>query len=82
MPSVKNARQALNHHRLDDEQVGTEYAKERAALFAKKTLESLCSNRHIVVLGDFQTPRLPIFSFLVRVHGMDVWTSPLPPSFP
>jgi hypothetical protein len=49
-------------------QVGTAYAKERAALFAKKTLESLCSNRHIVVLGDFQTPRLPIFSFLVRAR--------------
>jgi hypothetical protein len=47
--------------------VGAEYAKEREALFAKKALESLCSNKRIVVLGhDSRTPRLPIFSFLIR----------------
>jgi len=46
--------------------VGAEYAQEREALFAKKTLESFCSNKNIVVLGDFKTPRLPIFSFLIR----------------
>jgi len=50
------------------ERVGATYATERGALFAKKTLESFCSNRNIVVLGDFQSPRLPIFSFLIR-HG-------------
>ena len=50
------------------DRVGAEYAKEREALFAKKTLESFCSNPNIVVLGDFKTPRLPIFSFLIR-HG-------------
>jgi len=50
------------------ERVGAEYTKEREALFAKKTLESFCSNPNIVVLGDFKTPRLPIFSFLIK-HG-------------
>jgi selenocysteine lyase/cysteine desulfurase len=49
--------------------VGTDYTKEREALFAKKTLESFCSNKNIVVLGDFKSPRLPIFSFLVRYRG-------------
>lgn len=48
--------------------IGTEYTKEREALFAKKTLESFCSNKNIVVLGDVRAPRLPIFSFLIR-HG-------------
>lgn len=64
-----------HHHLL---QVGAEYAKEREALFAKKTLESFCSNRNIVVLGDFQTPRLPIFSLLVSNKSLAYLPTYLP----